>query len=127
LLDSLTPAEASSASGLARILSANDGRGLDILTEAESYFTEVIDRMDGVYSTALQDLYVVFYSGLKLAECRLLTSAVRQELTLDERDMSFREAVALVLNAMHSRPLNEGADLHYIATAFLSQVEWDRR
>ena len=68
----------------------------------------------------------MFYSGLKLAECRLLTSAVRQELTLDERDMSFREAVSLVLGAMHSRPLNEGADLHYIAAAFLSQVEWLR-
>jgi hypothetical protein len=96
--------------------------GLDLIRSIELHLAEARKRVTPASTQTTQDGYLYFFSCLKISEYRMLEAACRPELQPVEREDFLTDAVEHLVDALLARPLTDNTDLHYIATAQMSQL-----
>lgn len=104
-----------------RALAAHS-EGMELVRGIEHHLEEARKRVTPASTQTTQDGYLYFFACLKISEYRMLEAACRPELQPVEREAFLTDAVEHLVDALRARTLTDNTDLHYIATAQMSQL-----
>ncbi|KAJ1427662.1 hypothetical protein B484DRAFT_450245 [Ochromonadaceae sp. CCMP2298] len=104
-----------------KALAANS-EGLDLIQLVELHLDEARKRVTAASMQSTQDGYLYFFASLKVSEFRMLEAACKPHLQPVEREQHLCDAVEHLVEVLQARTLTDNMDLHYVASAQLSQL-----
>lgn len=79
-------------------------------------------RVTAASNETVQEGYLYFFANLKMSEYKMLEGVCTPDLGTATKESFLAEAVDYLVGALLARRLDDCMDLHYIASAQMSQV-----